>query len=149
MIKTLEESASRLVLDQKPGSAGWLIGGFVLVWLYISFNILRSGDPIGWIFLAATAFPLLILGLVERQTLVFDRNEDSVSYIKRTPYRRRRQVFELAEVGPAQTAHSPEPKCHRVTITCGGEDITFGTRQHTPRARALVTQINDWLDAQP
>lgn len=149
MIKTLENSQTRLVLDQKPGFIGWFLGGFVLIWIYISINILRDGNPIGWIFLGATALPLLFLSLVQRHTLILDATDSSVSVIQRTLYRRHAQVFELQEVGRAQIRRAREERRRKVILKCGAQMIEFGTPQLTGHARKLVKQINDWFDAQP
>ncbi|PTX54420.1 hypothetical protein C8N43_3234 [Litoreibacter ponti] len=151
MADLVENSRGRLVIDQKPGKIAWFLGGFVIFWLYISIQTLRESDPIGGIFLAATALPLLFLSLVERQTLVFDATDRAFTITKRTVFGRKVKVFELGEVGRAKTTsvRGKDRRFKQVVLQAGGEEIIAARMLTKFKALQMMDQINGWLDSGP
>ena len=138
-----------LVLDQKPGAAAWFLAAFIVVWIYVSMNILRSGDNAGWIFLAAVIVPLFFLTFVERQTLELDRPSDSLCLTKRTVFKKRQIVDEVGAIQKAKTRWHGKgsTRMGRLVLLLDTGPMEFGSPQRKNRAHGLAREVNGWLDS--
>ena len=146
---TRDSRPSRLVLDQKPGMVAWFLAAFVLAWVYISITILKSGDPIGWIFLAAVIIPLFFLTFVERQTLTLDRDADALILTRQTIFKKRQMIDELGLVRGAKIRWRGEgsTRSGRLVLQRDTGPLEFGSPQRQSRAQSLAREVNAWLDS--
>ncbi len=147
---TTERNDTKLILDQKPGAVAWLLAAFILVWVFISLKILQDGDNAGWFFLAALIVPIFFLTLVERQTLVLDRRNDSLRLTKQTIFKKRHVVEELSAVQKAKTNWHGKgtTRMGRLVIQRNTGPLEFGSPQRKSRAQKLVREVNGWLDSE-
>ncbi len=153
-MRVVEQSANRLVLQDRPVENVIFVGGFLAVSLAILVFGLSIGEPFTWAI--GGGFALLLAALlywqIEWLDVAFDRSDDSLTLIRRTLSGTRQERYPLHAIQDVITERRRDPEsgeAYRVRLRIEGETSTIPLTSYLASGQGsaeTAETITQWLE---
>lgn len=163
-MKTVERTATRLVLEHRPVALALGLFALSLTTLAFAIVLFARGNDAGVIFLCfALSPPVFAYFFLETRRIIFEREPDAVTLEYRAPRGRRGATHPLAEdarvtvqrAGPTPEARTvpeegaPGVPTRAVLVTENGKEIPLSeSYSKGPEAYQVREAVTAWLSAE-